>query len=69
MSKNHKLNLNDHWKDILANLPESSIGSQNVLITIKNKEDKIPATVYNGEICTTNEEIDPNDIMNIEISK
>jgi len=61
-----KITLNNHWKNVLLELPETGMGFQKVLVTLKNGE-IIRGVVLNVTELKTNELVDLNNIIKIEL--
>ena len=68
-NKHIKIKLPQKFIDILSKLPEQGMGYQVVDITLKNGEVLKNKTVTNSEYLIYDEDIDPLDIIKIDVIK
>jgi hypothetical protein len=61
--------LNDKWKEILAQLPESGMGYQVIDVELQNGRILAGLTVFNGEECLSDVEFDPNEIVDVRLHR
>lgn len=64
-----RVHLNKQWQAKLADLPETSMGSQHVDIFLKDGNVIQDVPVFNGEDCETIHPFDPKDIEDIRLHK
>jgi hypothetical protein len=62
-----RVRLSEKWTRKLAQLPETSMGSQHVDIILKNNKIMRDVPVFNGEECQSSEFFDPNDIVDVQL--
>jgi len=61
--------LNDKWKEILAQLPESGMGYQVIDVELRSGRILAGLAVFNGEECQSDVEFDPNEIMDVRLHR
>jgi len=61
--------LNDKWKQILAQLPESGMGYQVIDVELQNGRILAGLTVFNGEERQSDVEFDPNEIVDVRLHR
>lgn len=61
--------LTKFWIDKLVALPETGMGYQKVDLKLKNNQTLKNVTVYNAEECEVSQPFNPEDIIDISLSK
>lgn len=61
------IKLDKHWQAILADLPETGMGSQHVDIVLNDGNTISDVPVFNGEDCEAPISFDPKDIKDIRL--
>jgi len=61
--------LDEKWSRKLAQLPETSMGSQHVDIILKGNRVIRDVPVFNAEECQCPEEFDPEDIVDVQLHR
>jgi hypothetical protein len=59
------IKLDEKWSRKLAELPESSMGSQHVDIFLRGNRVIRDVPVFNAEECHSPESFDPNDVLDV----
>lgn len=62
-----RIKLDEKWSRKLAQLPETSMGSQHVDIFLKGNRVIRNIPVFNAEECQTEEDFDPNEIVDVRV--
>lgn len=62
-----RIKLDEKWSRKLAQLPETSMGSQHVDIFLKGNRVVRDVPVFNAEECETSDPFDPNDIVDVRL--
>jgi hypothetical protein len=61
--------LSEKWSRKLAELPETSMGSQHVDVVLKDHRVIRDVVVFNAEECHSAQPFDPEDIIDIQIAR
>jgi hypothetical protein len=62
-----RIKLDEKWSRKLAELPETSMGSQHVDIFLRGNRIIRDVPVFNAEECQSPEEFDPSDIVDMQL--
>jgi hypothetical protein len=64
-----RVKLHEKWSRKLAELPETSMGSQHVDIFLRGNRIIRDVPVFNAEECHCPEDFDPSDIVDVQLHK
>jgi hypothetical protein len=62
-----RIRFGEKWTRKLADLPETSMGSQHVDITLKGNRIIRDVPVFNAQECQSPEAFDPSDIIDVQL--